>query len=31
LDIVFKIWATLRKLFATSGVPSWLRAWLDMA
>jgi len=22
-----KIWAPLRKLFAPSGVPSWLRAW----
>jgi len=21
------IWATLRKLFAPPGVPSWLRAW----
>jgi len=27
LDIVWKIWAPLRKLFATPGVPSWLRAW----
>jgi len=22
-----KIWASLRKLFAPPGVPSWLRAW----
>jgi len=27
LDIVQKIWASLRKLFATPGAPSWLRAW----
>ena len=27
LDIVWKIWAPLRKLFAPPGVPSWLRAW----
>jgi len=27
LDIVQKIWAPLRKLFARPGVPSWLRAW----
>ena len=27
LDIVQKIWAPLRKLFAPPGVPSWLRAW----
>jgi len=26
LDIVQKIWASLRKLFAPPGVPSWLRA-----
>ena len=26
LDIVQKIWAPLRKLFAPPGVPSWLRA-----
>jgi len=26
LDIVWKIWAPLRKLFATPGVPTWLRA-----
>jgi len=26
LDIVQKIWAPLRKLFAPTGVPSWLRA-----
>jgi len=25
LDIVQKIWAPLRKLFAPPGVPSWLR------
>jgi len=25
LDIVQKIWDPLRKLFARSGVPSWLR------
>jgi len=31
LDIVFKICAPLRKLFAIPGVPSWLRAWLDIA
>jgi len=23
--------APVRKLFATPGVPSWLRAWLDIA
>ena len=28
LDIVQKLWAPLRKLFAPPGVPSWLRAWL---
>jgi len=28
LDIGWKIWAPLRKLFATPGVPSWLRAYL---
>jgi len=28
LDIVQTIFSPLRKLFATSGVPSWLRAWL---
>ena len=28
LDIVEKIWAPPRKLFAPPGVPSWLRAWL---
>jgi len=27
MDIVQKIWAPLRKLFAPPGVPSWLRAW----
>jgi len=27
MDIVKKIWAPLRKLFAPPGVPSWLRAW----
>jgi len=27
LDIVWKIWAPLRKLFVTPGVRSWLRAW----
>jgi len=27
LDIVWKIWALFRKLFANPGVPSWLRAW----
>jgi len=27
LDIVFKIWTSLRKLFAPPGVPSWLRTW----
>ena len=27
LDIVWKFWAPLRKLFASPGVPSWLRAW----
>jgi len=27
LDIVLKIWAPLRKLFATPVVPSWLQAW----
>jgi len=27
MDIVQKIWAPLRKLFALPGVPSWLRAW----
>jgi len=27
LDIVQKIWAPLRKLFALPGDPSWLRAW----
>ena len=27
LDILQKIWAPLRKLFARPGVPSWLRAW----
>jgi len=27
LDVVWKFWAPLRTLFATSGVPSWLRAW----
>jgi len=27
LDIVWKIYATLRKLFAP-GVPSWLRPWV---
>jgi len=25
LDRVYKIWAPFRKLFATPGVPSWLR------
>jgi len=29
LGIVWKIWATLRKLFAPPGVPSWLRAWYE--
>ena len=28
LDIVQKIWAPLRKLFAPRGVPRWLRACL---
>ena len=28
LDIVQKIWAPLRKLFAPPGVTSWLRAWI---
>jgi len=27
MDIVSKIWAILKKLFAPLGVPSWLRAW----
>jgi len=27
MDIVWKIWAPRRKLFAPPGVPSWLRAW----
>jgi len=27
LDIVSKIWAPLRTLFASPSVPSWLRAW----
>jgi len=27
LDIFLKSWAPLRKLFATPGVPSWLRVW----
>jgi len=27
LDIVQNIWAPLGKLFAPTGVPSWLRAW----
>jgi len=27
LDIVQKIWATLRKLFPPPGFLSWLRAW----
>jgi len=27
IDIVLKIWAPLRKLFAPPGVPSWLWAW----
>jgi len=31
LDIVFFNWAPLRTLFATPGVPSWLRAWLHTA
>jgi len=31
LDKVWKILAPLRKLFATPDVPSWLRAWLDIA
>jgi len=26
-----KFWAPLRKLFAPSGVPSWLRAWAKPA
>ena len=30
LDTVQKIWAPLRKLFATSGVPSWLRACMRL-
>jgi len=30
LDIVQKIWAPLRKLFAPPGVPSWLRACLTL-
>jgi len=29
LDIVWKIWAPLRKLFAIPGVSSWLRAWFS--
>jgi len=28
LDIVYKNWTPLRKLFAPSGVPSCLRGWL---
>jgi len=30
LHIVQKNWAPLRKLFAPPGVPSWLRAWLQL-
>jgi len=30
LDIVHKIWAPLRKLFTPPGVPSWLRACLNV-
>jgi len=30
LDIVQKIWAPLRKLFAPPGVSSWLRAWFSV-
>jgi len=30
LDIVSKIWAPLRKIFAPPSVPSWLRAWLSV-
>jgi len=30
LDIVQKIWAPLRKLFAPPGVPGWLRAWVTV-
>jgi len=29
LDIVQRIWAPLKKLFASPGVPSWLQAWLQ--
>ena len=31
LYIVWKVWATLIKLFAPPGVPSWLPAWVIMA
>jgi len=30
LDVVQKSWASLEKLFAPPGVPSWLRAWLSL-
>jgi len=30
LDIGQTIWASLGKLFAPPGVPSWLRAWVDI-
>jgi len=30
LDINQTIWAPLGKLFAPPGVPSWLRAWVDI-
>ena len=30
-DIVQKIWAPLRKLFAPPGVPSWLRACFSVS
>jgi len=28
LDMFKKIWASFRKLFASHGAPSWLRAWI---
>jgi len=31
LDIVQKMWAPSRKLFAPPGSPSWLRAWLELS
>jgi len=30
LDIVQKIWAPLKKLFAPPGVPTWLLAWAPL-